>query len=181
MAVPVVQTLSALLTVLALLGTVVILTVRLTANRLQLSASVLQALAPLALPLAALVAVAATAGSLFFSEVADYIPCRLCWFQRIAMFPLAVILPIAAWYRDAAIKRYIIPITSGGVLVSVYHSIIEWFPSLETTSCSISAPCTAVWFRGLGVFSLAMMAAVGFITITTLLIATPSSTTSHDM
>lgn len=180
MAVSVAQTLSALLTVLALLGTVAILAARLTAARVPLSSSLLQALTPLALPLAALVAVSATAGSLFFSEVASYIPCRLCWFQRIAMFPLAVILPIAAWYRDRAITKYVVPITSVGVLVSVYHAVIEWFPSLETTSCSITAPCTAVWFRGLGVFSLAMMAAAGFITITTLLLATPSPATTRD-
>ncbi|NDE79574.1 MAG: disulfide bond formation protein B, partial [Actinobacteria bacterium] len=54
--------------------------------------------------LAWLVAAVATAGSLYFSEIADYVPCRLCWFQRVCMYPLAGILLVAAIRRDRNVR-----------------------------------------------------------------------------
>src|SRR4051812_10965964 len=54
--------------------------------------------------LAALVAVVATCGSLYLSEVAHFVPCTMCWYQRIAMYPLAPMLVVAAWRRDRGIK-----------------------------------------------------------------------------
>ena len=65
-----------------------------------------------ALWIAFLVAAVATAGSLYFSEVANYIPCRLCWFQRIAMYPLAVILLVAAIRRDRGVRWYVVPLAA---------------------------------------------------------------------
>ena len=61
-------------------------------------------LAPSRLQLAAAVAVLATLSSLYLSEIADYVPCQYCWWQRIFMYPLAVILPIAAWRADRSIR-----------------------------------------------------------------------------
>ena len=66
--------------------------------------------------LAAAVAASATAGSLYFSEVADFVPCQLCWYQRIAMYPLAVILPLALWRRDRAVGQYALVL--GGIWLS---------------------------------------------------------------
>lgn len=85
------------------------------------------------------------------------------------MFPLAVILTSAALRKDRNIKWCAVPLAGVGLAISVYHATIEWFPQLEKTSCAVGAPCTAVWFRGLGFMSLSMMAASGFFAILTLL------------
>src|SRR4051794_30877227 len=71
-------------------------------------------------------ALLATLGSLFFSEYADFVPCRLCWFQRIAMYPLAVILLIAALRRDRrGAALYGLPLAIAGAGVAIYHKYIE--------------------------------------------------------
>ncbi len=100
----------------------------------------------------------AMAGSLWFSEVADFAPCKLCWYQRIALFSIAVVSLVAAIRRDRRIAPYTLVLASLGVIVSTYHYLLEWFPQLETNVCSVDVPCTSVWFRGFGFVSLALMA-----------------------
>ena len=126
------------------------------------------AVAPIALTAALAVAVLASAGSLYFSEVAHFEPCRLCWYQRIAMYPLVAILAIAAWRRDAEIWRYVLPVASIGALVSAYHYALEWLPWLDSGACSADVPCTLVWFRQLGFISLPYLAFSAFALIITL-------------
>jgi hypothetical protein len=121
--------------------------------------------------LAFVVAATATAGSLYFSEVAHFAPCRLCWFQRIAMYPLTVILLVGAIRRDPGVRWYAAPIAAIGALIAAYHTLIEWRPSLDSGACELTGPsCTVVWFREFGFLSLATMALVGFLTILTLLL-----------
>jgi disulfide bond formation protein DsbB len=134
----------------------------------------LAAIRPVALPLAAGVAVVAMLGSLYFSEVADFPPCRLCWFQRIGMYPLAVILPIAAWRRDNAVRWYALPLAVGGGLVSAYHVLIVRVPSLETGSCDPTNPCSTIWVERLGYLTIPVMALSGFAAIVALLATLPS-------
>ncbi len=120
--------------------------------------------------LAWIVAAGATLGSLYFSEVANFNPCRFCWFQRIAMYPLAVILPIGAIRKDPNVRWYAAPLAMIGAAISAWHSLIEWRPSLDNGECEFQGPsCTFVWFREFG-FSLANMALIGFLTILTLLL-----------
>src|ERR1041385_7267092 len=71
------------------------------------------------------VAAIATAGSLFFSETARFIPCELCWFQRVCMYPLAGILLVAALVGDHRAARWLLPLPVVGACVSVYHLLIE--------------------------------------------------------
>ena len=120
---------------------------------------------PFALHLAALVAVVATLGSLWMSTGGDLPPCRLCWFQRTMMYPLAVILTIAAVRRDLAIRWYATAIAVLGLAVSAYHYTIEWLPDLEQGSCDIAVPCTQVYFREFGFMSLAYMAGSAFLAV----------------
>jgi disulfide bond formation protein DsbB len=129
----------------------------------------LAAVRPVALPLAAAVAVVATLGSLYLSEVADFPPCRLCWFQRIGMYPLAVMLPIAAWRRDNAVRWYALPLAAGGGLVSAYHVLVERVPSLETGSCDPTNPCSTIWVEHLGYLTIPVMALSGFAAVVALL------------
>lgn len=129
----------------------------------------LGALAEAQLWLAALVAGTATLGSLYFSEVQEFVPCRLCWFQRIFMFPLTIVLLIGAVRRDRGVRWYAMPLAAFGLLISAYHYLIEWNPSLEAGSCDLTAPCTVPYFRGFGFASLAFMALCGFAAVLALL------------
>ena len=132
------------------------------------AADVTEALAPYALWLAFVVALLATAGSLYFSEVARYEPCLLCWYQRIAMYPLVVILGLAAWRRDGGAWIYAAALATIGALISAYHVLLEWFPNLSSGACDPDNPCTLVWFRVFGVFSLPTLALTAFLLILTL-------------
>ena len=133
--------------------------------------------------LAWLVALGATVGSLYFSEVANFNPCRLCWFQRIAMYPLAVILLVGGLRKDHGVRWYAVPLAAIGAAISGWHSLIEWRPALDSGECEFQGPsCTFVWFREFGL-SLANMALIGFLTILILLLVrvparlgTPSDT-----
>lgn len=128
------------------------------------------ALGEAAVWLALLVAATCLLGSLYFSEIADFVPCRLCWFQRIAMYPLTAILLVGAIRRDAAVRWYVLPLAVIGAGIAGYHTLIEWRPELDTGACGLTGPsCTAVWFREFGFMSLAVMSLVGFVTILTLL------------
>ncbi len=71
-----------------------------------------------------LIAVASTLGSLFFSEVMDLPPCILCWYQRIFIFPLAVILTIAFFPFDAGHVKYSLALALGGWCVALYHCLL---------------------------------------------------------
>ena len=112
--------------------------------------------------LAAAVAVVATTGSLWFSAGAHFPPCKLCWFQRIAMYPLAVLLPLAAVRADRAMRFYGLVLAGLGLAVSAWHNAIETFPSLDTGGCDPLNPCTLRWVEGLGVWTIPRMAFVAF-------------------
>jgi len=120
--------------------------------------------------LAGLVALVATLGSLYYSEVAHFTPCLLCWYQRIAMYPLAVILPIAAFRRDRGIWRYVVPVAAIGAAISIYHYQLQRFPDQASVSCSVEAPCALTWVWQLGYISIPFMALSAFALIVTLLL-----------
>jgi disulfide bond formation protein DsbB len=124
--------------------------------------------ADVALPLAVIVGLICTLGSLYFSEVAHFIPCRLCWYQRIAMYPMPLLLGIAAWKRDRSIRRYVIPLAVVGGLISIYHYQLEWFPGQSSPACTLDAPCTVRWVFEFGFISLPFMALSGFALIAAL-------------
>src|SRR3954447_5731797 len=128
------------------------------------------AVRPSALVLAFWVAVVATAGSLYFSEVAHFLPCRLCWYQRIAMYPLVPILGIAAWRRDVGVRPYALALAGIGGLISTYHVLLERFPSLETSACDKANPCTLIWVKRFGYLTIPAMALSAFALIVVLLV-----------
>jgi disulfide bond formation protein DsbB len=120
--------------------------------------------------LAGIVAILATAGSLWFSEAAHFPPCELCWYQRIAMYPLAVVLPMAAWRRDRGVRPYALAIAGVGLAVSAWHNYIETFPDRDPGGCDPTNPCTIRWVEGLGFWTIPRMAALCFVLIITLLV-----------
>jgi disulfide bond formation protein DsbB len=162
----------ALLALAAQLGAatlVVALVWRWRAPAAPLPHAVLDAVRPVALGLAACVAAVAMAGSLYFSEVADFPPCRLCWYQRICMYPLVVLLGVAAARRDAGIRWYAGPLALIGAATATYHVFVERFPSLESGSCDPTNPCSIIWVEELGYLTIPTMALSGFVLIAALL------------
>ena len=137
-------------------------------------------LTPIALTAAWGVATLATAGSLYFSEVANYLPCTLCWYQRIAMYPLVLILGIAMLRRDTAVRIYAIPLARVGAFIASYHYLLEWFPEIDAGACSAVIPCTQVWFREFGFVSMPLLALIAFgLVVAFLLVPLRSSDDEH--
>jgi disulfide bond formation protein DsbB len=132
------------------------------------------------LALAALVGLVATLGSLYLSEIAHFPPCQLCWYQRLAMYPLPVILGIAAWRRDFGIRPYAIALAAIGSAISIYHYQLERFPDQSSLSCSVDVPCTTVWIWRFHYISIPFMALSGFALIVTLLLLGPSDRETED-
>ncbi len=131
---------------------------------------VVEVAGPVALPLAFGVAAVATWGSLYYSIFADLTPCELCWYQRILMYPLAVILGVGWWRRDRGSVLIALPFVLLGVGVSAFHFLIERYPSLgEGVECSIGVPCNVPYFTEAGFVTIAYMALSGFLAIGALL------------
>ncbi len=123
-----------------------------------------------ALPLAAAIATVTTLGSLYYSEVAGFPPCVLCWYQRIAIYPQVVVLGVAAWRRDREVWRTSVPLALIGVAISVWHVVIERNPALAGP-CDPSNPCTLVWVEEFGFLTIptmALIAALALIALTLL-------------
>jgi disulfide bond formation protein DsbB len=110
----------------------------------------------------ALVSGTAMLGSLYMSEIANLPPCRMCWWQRFAMYPIAVVLAVAAWRRYERVRVPVSIAAVVGAAIAGYHYLIQWFPSLEGNSCSITVPCTTAWFQVFGFISIPYMALSAF-------------------
>ena len=123
------------------------------------------------LAIAFLVSTTSMLGSLYFSEIANYEPCRLCWYQRIFMYPISIVLLVALIRRRRDVVPYVLTLALLGSVISVYHYLVEWYPTLESNVCSLDVPCTTVWFREFGFVSLPQMALTGFVTVFTVLVA----------
>jgi disulfide bond formation protein DsbB len=128
-----------------------------------------------ALWLAALVAIVAMLGSLYYSQVAHFIPCSLCWYQRIAMYPLAVVLLVAAVRHDRQIWWYAGPLALVGAAFAVYHSQLQAFPGQHSSFCTTTEPCTIRYVWEFGFVSLPFMALSAFAFIITMLILASSA------
>ncbi|HVF03216.1 MAG TPA: disulfide bond formation protein B [Frankiaceae bacterium] len=154
----------ALLALVAQAGTVALVAVRGRARR-----ALAAAVGPHALGLAFAVAAVATLGSLYFSGVAHFPPCRLCWYQRIAMYPLVPVLGLAAWRRDRGIRPYAALLAGPGAVVSAYHVLVERFPTLESGACDPTNPCSLIWVSRFGYLTIPAMALTAFLLILALL------------
>ena len=113
--------------------------------------------------LAFLVSAIATGGSLFFSEIAHFVPCELCWFQRICMYPLSITTLLAALANDRRVARYLLPLPLVGAGVSVYHLLIENGAIKEPSACLIGgAGCSVKWINEFGYMTIPTLALTGF-------------------
>jgi disulfide bond formation protein DsbB len=165
-------------TVLTLLANVVVvsavvlgLVARGSVGARRLEAGILDVVGPQARAVAWLVATVTTLGSLYYSEIAGFTPCLLCWYQRICMYPLVAILAVGWLRRDRGVIWYAAPFVVVGAPLALYHWLVERVPALaEGVSCSIEAPCAVPWFQELGYVTLAFMDMSAFLLIGTLLV-----------
>jgi disulfide bond formation protein DsbB len=117
--------------------------------------------------LAWVAALIATIGSLYFSEVLHYIPCTLCWYQRIFMYPLAIILGIAFYQNDKGITKYALPLSIVGMVISGYHTVLQKVPYLQQFEmCTSGVPCSEDYLNWLGFITIPMLAFIAFTIIT---------------
>lgn len=149
---------------------VAFLTGRWSAAAREVASRMRGAVGPHALFFAFGVAAISMAGSLYLSEGAHFLPCKLCWYQRIAMYPLVPMLAIALWRRDATVRRYALPIALIGGAISTYHVLLERFPSLETGACDPNNPCSLIWVERFGYLTIPTMALSAFALIAVLLL-----------
>lgn len=112
-----------------------------------------------ALPLATAIALVTTLGSLYYSEVAGFTPCTLCWYQRIAIFPQVIVLGVAAVRRDRAVWMTSVPLAAIGMALSIWHIVIERFPAFAGP-CDPSNPCTIRWVEEFGFLTIPTMALI---------------------
>ena len=122
--------------------------------------------------LAWLVALVAMLGSLYFSEVRHFVPCTLCWYQRILMYPLAIVLGIASYRQDAAIRSYVLPLSALGMLFATYHVLEQNVPGFGSPAlCRAGVPCNLHYIHWLGFISIPVLSLTAF-TLVTVLLAT---------
>ncbi len=115
---------------------------------------------------ALIVALAAMIGSLIYSDVIGFEPCKLCWYQRIFMYPLVPILGMAIWRKDRAILPYVIMMAAIGELIAIYHYIVQL--GLVPAPCSVSGysvSCAKVFTLRFGYITIPLMAFTAFILI----------------
>ncbi|OIP79936.1 MAG: hypothetical protein AUK21_02390 [Parcubacteria group bacterium CG2_30_48_51] len=112
-----------------------------------------------------IIATAATLGSLFYSEIAGYEPCKLCWFERIFMYPQSLVFLVALWKRERVILRYALLLSLIGCGISLYHYLMQigFAPSLSCEVVGYSASCAQRFVLQFGYVTIPFMAFSAFL------------------
>jgi disulfide bond formation protein DsbB len=112
------------------------------------------------------IALLATLGSLYFSNVLHYLPCVLCWYQRIFMYPLVFILGIEILRKDRLIHLYVLPLSVVGFAIGLYQNLLVWNVIPESAApCTIGAPCTTKFINYLGFVTIPFLSMMAFLLI----------------
>lgn len=112
-------------------------------------------------------ALAATLGSLFFSEQMGFIPCTMCWYQRILMYPLCVFLGLAFYWGDKRMYRYVLPISVLGMIIAGYHYALQKVPAMKQFEmCTSGVPCSGEYINALGFITIPFLSLCAFTLIT---------------
>lgn len=116
-----------------------------------------------------LIALFASVISLSFSKIFGFIPCELCWYQRILMYPLVIVIFITIYINDHKEKYYILPFSILGLLISFYHILIQKIPSLsQISTCTGSVPCHIDYLNWFDFITIPMLSFVSFLFISIL-------------
>lgn len=115
--------------------------------------------------IAFLVALVATLGSLFYSDVAGFEPCKLCWYQRILMYPQVILFGLALWKRDHGVWLYSLTLSVIGAAIAGYHYLLQLgiAPSLPCSAVGYSASCAQRFVMTFGYITIPVMALTAFV------------------
>jgi disulfide bond formation protein DsbB len=117
--------------------------------------------------LAWLVSIIATVGSLYFSEIRGFVPCELCWYQRIFMYPLTLILGIGTFQADISVKKFVLPLSILGGFISFMHYLEQKIPGFAGIKpCLKGIPCSAEYINWFGFITIPFLALIAFTLIT---------------
>lgn len=131
----------------------------------------LQKLRPLFLPVAWAQSIVAMLGSLFFSEILGFPPCILCWYQRIAMYPLVLLFGIAILRNDKKIYIYALPLAAIGFIIALYHNLLYYGILPESIApCQAGVSCTTKFIEFFGFITIPFLSLVSFVVVLTCLI-----------
>ena len=113
-----------------------------------------------------LIALTGTAGSLFFSEVLNFPPCVLCWYQRIFLYPLVLVFMVGMVRKEITHLYYALPISLFGLIIAIYHNLLFYgFISKALSPCSSGVSCSEKYIEGIGFISIPFLSAVSFFLI----------------
>lgn len=173
----IVDTINQLLSSLTVIGNVVIIILLLnllykakTRKHLPFVKALWDVIKESALLYAFVIALLATGGSLFYSEIAGYNPCTMCWYQRILMYPLVIILGIAALKKTKDVVKYVIPMSLIGGLLAGYHFYGQWVKA-HLPCAAEGGSCAVKYTFHFGYVTIPMMALTAFILIIICMIA----------
>ncbi|MGE7925919.1 disulfide oxidoreductase [Viridibacillus arvi] len=113
------------------------------------------------------VSILATLGSLYFSEIKGFIPCELCWIQRIFMYPLVVILGIGTFQSDISVRKFVLPLSILGGVISFFHYLEQKIPNFGGIKpCMSGVPCSSEYINWFGFITIPFLALIAFMVIT---------------
>ncbi|MBI1864116.1 disulfide bond formation protein B [Candidatus Woesebacteria bacterium] len=111
-------------------------------------------------------AIVSVLGSLYFSEIAHFPPCILCWYQRIFMYPLAILIPVGILKKDKNLPYYVLPLTIIGGLIAIYHNLLYWNIIPEAyTPCAAGISCTTRFIEWFGFVTIPFLSFCSFLVI----------------
>lgn len=118
-----------------------------------------------------LIVMGAVLGSLFFSEIMHFAPCSMCWYQRILLYPLALMLPVGMFPYDGSVVRFALPLAIPGWLIAAYHTLVYAgvIPE-EASPCSAGVSCTSQYIELFGFVSIPMLSLIAFTLIVFILV-----------
>lgn len=121
--------------------------------------------------LSLVIAATSTLGSLYFSEILKLTPCILCWYQRIAMYPLIIIFTVGIWKKDKNIPFFALPLSIIGLIISFYHNLLYYKIIPESTApCTLGISCTTKQIEWFGFLTIPLLSLLAFATITILML-----------
>ncbi len=124
------------------------------------------------LTLGFLISLSASLFTLVYSEIVGFVPCYLCWYQRVFILPLPFIFGAAIWSKDRKIVKYVLPLLSVGFIISVYQNFNYYFADIGSLPCDASGvSCYQQLVSEFGGYiSIPMLALTSFISLITIVL-----------
>lgn len=108
----------------------------------------------------------AIGGSLYFSEILKFPPCILCWYQRIFIYPLVLIIPVGIMSKDKKLPLYVLPLSITGTVIAIYHNLLYWNILPETIApCIAGASCTTKFVEFFGFVTIPLLSLCAFLIV----------------